>query len=567
MSSDIVLTAALRNNLLSLQNTQRLIDQTQLRLATGLKVNSALDNPQNYFTSEALNNRAADLTRLLDGIGQSIRTIEEANTGVTALSSLVNQAQSVINSARDELAASEGEARVLGTVDLSEVSDLTSLGSVTANDVLTFRVVNDSGSAVSENITIVGGETGASLAAKITDAFADNQNGEITARLTDQGFLEIKSVDGRSFRILDADSAGGNDLALAGLNSLGIGAQFEVETDGAGATSRVAATVLAGDTISSISLYEGTGDLAEAGDLLTGTYEDSEGTTVLSGFAAGDSIAISVNHSNGSETVTLTLTAASTFQSIVDAVNVDSTGASTDIADYIELEFDSLTGQLNINKLSDDIENVEFSITSANATITSNLGFGDPDNNVLDTLSVTNGNTGNQTFTFGSGNNVLDDLASDYNTIREQIDDLVADAEYRGINLLSGDDLVTNFNEDRSSTLTTSGADFTSAGLGLLEAFFTGSDQIEESASQVDAALEEIRSFGTTLANNLSVIQTRRDFTEGTINTLESGADDLVVADQNEEGANLLALQTRQALGTTSLSLASQSQQSVLRLF
>ena len=68
MVSEVTLAPALRNNLLSLQNTQRLIDDTQLRLATGLRVNSALDNPQNFFTSQSLNNRASDLTRLLDGI-------------------------------------------------------------------------------------------------------------------------------------------------------------------------------------------------------------------------------------------------------------------------------------------------------------------------------------------------------------------------------------------------------------------------------------------------------------------------------------------------------------------
>mgnify|MGYP001243072208 CR=1 FL=1 len=109
MSSDVVLSAALRNNLLSLQNTQRNIHTTQLRLATGLKVNSALDNPQNFFTAQSLNNRASDLSRLLDGIGQSIRTIEEADKGVTALTNLVEQAQSIVSSAHDELAASEGK--------------------------------------------------------------------------------------------------------------------------------------------------------------------------------------------------------------------------------------------------------------------------------------------------------------------------------------------------------------------------------------------------------------------------------------------------------------------------
>ena len=75
MSSDVVLTSALRTNLQSLQNTQRLIDETQLKLATGLSVNSALDNPQNFFAAQNLDNRANDLNRLLDGIGQSVRTI------------------------------------------------------------------------------------------------------------------------------------------------------------------------------------------------------------------------------------------------------------------------------------------------------------------------------------------------------------------------------------------------------------------------------------------------------------------------------------------------------------
>ena len=80
-------------------------------------------------------------------------------------------------------------------------------------------------------------------------------------------------------------------------------------------------------------------------------------------------------------------------------------------------------------------------------------------------------------------------------------------------------------------------------------------------------ALNEVRSFGASLANNLSIIQTRQTFTQETINTLKAGASALTDADLNEEGATLLALQTAQQLGVTSLSLASQSQQSVLRLF
>ncbi|HRC27103.1 MAG TPA: flagellin, partial [Alphaproteobacteria bacterium] len=101
--SDVVLTAALRNNLLSLQATQALIDVTQYRLSTGKKVNSALDNPQNFFASKSLSNRAGDLQRLLDGIGQSIQTIKAADNAVTGLTKLIEQADSVAQSAKDAI--------------------------------------------------------------------------------------------------------------------------------------------------------------------------------------------------------------------------------------------------------------------------------------------------------------------------------------------------------------------------------------------------------------------------------------------------------------------------------
>lgn len=194
MSSDVVLSAALRNNLLSLQNTQRNIDTTQLRLATGLKVNSALDNPQNFFTAQSLNNRASDLSRLLDGIGQSIRTIEEADKGVTALTNLVEQAQSIVSSARDELAASEGEARAIGEVDLS-TSDITAgtfaAAGIAAGDQFQVITTDDDGLQIAETITVAAGDTAYALTARITDQFADNRNGEIVASVTDEGFISI----------------------------------------------------------------------------------------------------------------------------------------------------------------------------------------------------------------------------------------------------------------------------------------------------------------------------------------------------------------------------------------
>src|SRR5437868_9597503 len=98
--SDIALSQAVRSNLLSLQNTANLLDQTQSRLATGNKVNSALDNPTSYFTAAGLNARASDLGNLLDSVSNAIQTIQAANDGITAITKLVESAKATANQAQ-----------------------------------------------------------------------------------------------------------------------------------------------------------------------------------------------------------------------------------------------------------------------------------------------------------------------------------------------------------------------------------------------------------------------------------------------------------------------------------
>ena len=561
MSSDVVLTSALRSNLLSLQSTQNLIDSTQLKLATGLKVNSALDSPGSFFAAQSLDNRASDLSRLLDGIGQSIRTIEAADNGISALTNLVEQAQSISSSARDELASSEGEARLVGTVDLSTTAtgDLVADTSITTGDELVITSTDAAGSQISETVSIITGDTAASFAAKITNAFADNQNGEVIATVTDEGFLSIESSDGRSFKLT---TTAANELDNADLTALGINNAFEIETRTAGGTAVNAATIVSGSTINSVSLFESSGDLAEAGDIIGNdtAYLDADGNTILD-LDVASTIQITVNN-NGTavSSAVITTDATTTFQDLVDSINQD-----TNLNQLVSANFDSSTGQLSFTSLSDDVRNLQFVPTTAAADVV-DLGFGDPDG-TLDPVTVAGAGAEDYVFSFNNSTASLDALADDYNSLREQIDSLVVDAGYRGVNLLNGDDLTTFFNETNSSQLTTSGTTFTANGLGLTEASFRSSTEIELTNTQSREALTSVRTFGSTLANNLSIIQTRQNFTEQTINTLKAGADDLTVADQNEEGANLLALQTRQTLGVTSLSLASQSQQAVLRLF
>jgi len=167
-------------------------------------------------------------------------------------------------------------------------------------------------------------------------------------------------------------------------------------------------------------------------------------------------------------------------------------------------------------------------------------------------------------------------LETQFDEIRKQIDNIADDSSYKGINLLHGsvdNTLQVKFDEDAGSTLTLTGFTGSTDGLSILSATnWAGGTTVDiteigASITELDNAMTTLRTEAKGLASNLNVITARQDFTANMINTLEDGAANLTLADMNEEGANMLMLQTRQALGTTSLSLASQAAQSVLRLF
>ena len=161
-------------------------------------------------------------------------------------------------------------------------------------------------------------------------------------------------------------------------------------------------------------------------------------------------------------------------------------------------------------------------------------------------------------------------LASQFDALRNQIDQLAGDAGINGVNLLNGDSLTITLNETGTSTVTIAGVTDTTAGALAINASannWAGASDITTAASQLTTALTTLRSQSQALSSNLQTVQIRQDFTKAMVNTLNTGADNLTLADSNEEGANLLALQTRQQLSTTALSLAAQADQNVLRLF
>jgi flagellin-like hook-associated protein FlgL len=172
-----------------------------------------------------------------------------------------------------------------------------------------------------------------------------------------------------------------------------------------------------------------------------------------------------------------------------------------------------------------------------------------------------------------AGNTVRGNLVTQYNSLRDQLDKTASDSSFNGINLLTGDQLKLFFNENSTSSLTiqsTNATGINSTGLGITSATnaeFQNNSSLDAQLQSLQTALTSVASQASAFGSNLSIVQNRQDFTNSMINTLTTGAGDLTLADGNLEGANMLALQTRQQLSITALSLASQANQAVLRLF
>ena len=407
--SDIVLSKGIRSNLLSLIDTAGLRDQTQTRLSTGKRVNSALDNPGNYFSAAQLNGRAADITNLLDGIGNAVQTLQAADNGISAIIKVVTNMQAI------------------------------------------------------------------------------------------------------------ARQAQGSASTLARLPGL-------TPKDTAGTPSALKPNT----------------------DLVTGL-----------GFAAGDTLTI---NTGTNRTTTLTVAAGATVQDLVDAINNNSssataTGANVTIGTAAGADAKaSLTPDGRLLIEATGTQAISITATGASATVMRNLGF----------------DATNSAQPAGKINPTRTDIAIQFGELRRQIDQLARDAGYNGINLLDGDTLQAMFNEKQSSSLTITGARLsTDKDLAIKPAannLQTDKD-INDAMEDLTFAMNKLRAQSSAFGSNLALVQIRQKFTQELANTLKVGADNLTLADMNEEGANMLALQTRQQLSVQALSLANQADQGVLRLF
>lgn len=233
---------------------------------------------------------------------------------------------------------------------------------------------------------------------------------------------------------------------------------------------------------------------------------------------------------------------------ITEGMTVEEFRQAVDNLEGISADFDSKGHLVISGEQGDDM--VIADITGGN-------------NNVIRSL------LGSDIYSATNGLNERAKYAEQFDAVLDQIDQLVQDTSYKGINLLNGDDLTVVFNESRTSTLELKGVTFNSTGLGFTtsEAEWKDNASIDKSLDQITKATSLLRAQASEFGQNLSTVQIREDFTENMINNLQTGADKLTLADMNEEAANMLALQTRQQLGINSLSMASQAAQSVLQLF
>lgn len=599
--SDINLTKAVRQNLLTLQGTASMMAKTQNKLATGNKVNSALDNPSNFFTAASLNSRASDLGNLMDSMASGIKTIEAADNGLSSITKTLESMQSTLRQARQDKSFETSSFSLSpANVSLNGSDKLKMIGGAFGTETPEINLTTTgSGQKVVSNAAAYAAPTAAAKAAATGDVNLDT-----TAAIT-AGVLKVnyagKSVSVQMGTVSSANASNsataataiqqaiaGSDLAdkLVATDT-GTGVKIEAlgndnsSIDFTGSTGTVAADYFGTAAVASAANTAGSSGKFEFSVNGTAVTLDSTDTTLTSAL----------------KTINDTLeTAGSKFKAVANGSKIQIQGATTD------------AGALQITGTDADLFSATADVTSVagtqdasltllktvdtlvaeinNGSETKGLIKASNDNGKLriQNLStqdlqvqgtnasgeITGSNSSSATI---DGNSVRSGLADQFNELRDQLDKLADDASFNGINLLRGDKLTITFNETGTSSidiLAKDGKSVDSTELGVpttLTAKDLDSDtDIDATLTKVKTALNTVRSQSSAFGSNLSVVENRQDFSKNMINTLQTGAGNLTLADMNEEAANMVALQTRQSLATSSLSMANSADQNVLQL-
>ena len=659
---DINLSKAVRSNLGSLQNTASLMSKTSDRLSTGNKVNSALDNPTNFFTASSLNSRAGDLNNLMDSMANGIKTIEAADNGLSAITKNLESMQSTLRQARQDksfqtksydLSGLMGSTTLAGTEALSlsggaltgtNAIALTKTGSVTqpassgkvsvaaasftnidfnaaapvptagkqaagtfasltldSDDTITFDIAVDGAAATSVSIGLadVTAALGAGAAGAITSAT------EMASVLTTKGITGVtvannggvveftsattgasSAVAVSSVVVSNGANTTGNGTLSGGLGAMATAVAGSPGTAGAAKTMSftVAADGGAAQTMNFAIADAGSDGIMDINEFATAINSKSTGVTATVNATTGalDITSDTTGILSSVATSAVTVGGGTATTSGITAVAANATGATgaaaTTASGNIAKSVDELVGEINSKKLANGTtdnplygkiraSNDNGKLRIENLSTTELNVVGATSNNVV------TGGTGASNTASIDGNSRRADLAKEFNVLRDTLDKLADDASFNGINLLRGDNLKLTFNETGTSSIdiqTKDGQTINSDNLELattLTAADLDSDSsIDNFLSDIKGAMDKVRSQSSAFGSNLSIVQNRQDFTKSMINTLETGAGNLTLADMNQEAANMMALQTRQSLASSTLSMANQADQGVLQL-
>ncbi|QQR34657.1 hypothetical protein JI749_09660 [Devosia oryziradicis] len=589
--SDISLSKAVRSNLLSLQGTAELMSKTQDRLATGNKVNSALDNPSNWFTAQGLNNRASDLGALLDSMANGVQTLEAADNGLTAMTKTLESMQSTLRQARQD--------KSFQTTSLE-------LTKVDANDPLLGKL-SFSGGAVTNTVGVDLIKTGSGQSSVMAAKYEPPAAAGEATLVGDVANNDAAAVAGKTFSVSFGGKTATFTLAANAGNTL---ADWEDQIEETLADSDLGGKVTfssTGGKFTFTAVNEVDGEITVGGadaDAVMGTVPADPTAP-----AAGERVSTAGSDGkhefaiNGKK-ITLDTTTGADVATAITTINAQ-LGADRKFEAYSETG-----GKIGLRAIADDAG--ALSVTGADAalfaapTTSTTMKFArstdelvvaiNADPNLMGKIRASNDNgklrienqstktldiegltTGKITGGVGvanvTGNSVRTGLASQFNELRDQLDKLADDASFNGINLLRGDKLTITFNETGTSSIdiqTKDGLTVNAANLGVptsMDPEDLDSDvSIDALLAEMKTALDQVRSQASSFGSNLSIVENRQKFTKSMVDTLQTGAGNLTLADMNEEAANLLALQTRQQLSQNSLSLASQADQSILQL-
>ncbi|MGY4287423.1 flagellin [Bradyrhizobium sp. LM2.7] len=489
---------------------------------------------------------------------------------------------------------------VLTAIDVASGAQSNVAGTLTLNAGQTASTVNGSGALLLESSTgadlSVSGKADILKALGLTTATGTGSATVTAARVTASGSLGSFVQDGSTLNVNGKTITfqNGGTPAAAQVAS-GSGVSGNVVTDGSGNSTVYLNKGTIADVLKAIDLATGVQTASNSGgtatlstatgqtnsSLVAGSLHISTGAnTDLSITGTGNALSsLGLTGSTGTGTAfTASRTAASggvsgktlTFSSFNGgtAVNVtigDGTGGTVKTLDQLNtaLQANNLSATIDANGLltvSATNDYASSTIGSASAggtiggTITSALSWSNATTPVADAVAQA----------------TRTNLVSQYNNIMTQIDTTSLDASFNGVNLLNGDQLKLVFDETGKSNLNITGVTFNSKGLGLA-GLVQGTDFIDNAATNkvltsLNSASSTLRSEASTLGSNLSIVQIRQDFNKNLINVLQTGSSNLTLADTNEEAANSQALSTRQSIAVSALSLANQSQQSVLQL-